>query len=131
MSYYMMSKAAIHASRWCWQAYLGMNPAASDDEETFNNINDGLTLRQQVLRRGSNASEWEKSQWSKAPFSRLARVIEGIPSLQVSEKSPAFLIVVNEAGSLCSEGMELAKVLRETGLEYLYLNIAVSMLWAP
>jgi acetyl esterase/lipase len=114
MSYYMMSKAAKYASgawlRWCWQAYLGMGVPNEDAIPDM----DGLTQKQ-VLQRRSNAAEWEKSPWSKAPFNRLARVIEGIPTMKITDESPAFLIVVNKADSLYSEGMELSKALRKIG----------------
>jgi acetyl esterase/lipase len=120
LSYYMMSKIAMHANvawlRWCWQTYLGMEKPTTDAyisnnmDETPNNL-----IQAAFLTRGSNAAEWEKCKWSKAPFNRLVRPIEGIPSLKVTEKSPVFLIVVNKADSLYSEGVELAKTLKKTG----------------
>ena len=113
LSYYMLNDLPIVGSswlRWCWQAYLGMKPPppSSTDEE------------QPVLEQGSNAMEWQKCKWNKAPFNRLARPIEGVSTLSSTEgdsgSSPRFVVMVNKADTLYEEGMEFGKKLQESDM---------------
>jgi acetyl esterase/lipase len=125
LSYYMMSKVArcpddefLH---WCWQAYLGMEKSATDSPHGTTNTDykedeETTTTMEKLLKEGSNAKAWNTCKWNKDPIRRLARPVEGLGSLEVTDSCPKLLVTVNKADHLYSEGMEFAEEAMKIGL---------------
>lgn len=100
----------VEFTRWCWQAYLGMDP----DSEKTNDTNH-LNGDNQIFQKNSNYTLWMKSPWRNNPsVRRLIEPMFDVPPGLAAENAPQFVIGLNTADPLYAEGLELTQSLRET-----------------
>jgi acetyl esterase/lipase len=108
MSYYMNGPAsiAIPASwlRWAWRAAFKLD---NDNEATDD-----------IVASGSNRTAWNKSKWKKnSAWRRFLEPLEGVPSGLGDKQGTRYVISVGKADALYSEGVELARKLKENGAQ--------------
>mmetsp|Transcript_12047 Transcript_12047/g.30530 ORF Transcript_12047/g.30530 Transcript_12047/m.30530 type:complete len:424 (+) Transcript_12047:381-1652(+) len=102
LSYYTNASVYPNISwlRWCWQAYLGLEKSSEDDKD-----ND-------VLRRGSNYTTWNKWKAEHPELQRLVNPTLELPQGLDSEEAPSIIVRYNLGDPLHSDGNMVAQALQ-------------------
>jgi len=116
MSYYMNQKGFpnIGFLRWCWRAYLGLEPPSDNDD-------DATTDLEKVLRKGSNYATW--GEWKTQhpePLHRLVNPALGIPPNMgpKNPKAPRIMIRYNRGDPLHNDGEMVVQALAGTTAKF-------------
>merc|ERR1712238_459194 len=113
MSYYMNQNVFpdIEWLRWCWRAYIGLEPPESSEDRS-EQTNTKLEL---LLQKSSNYSSWNKwkTKYSSKSLQRLIYPTLDLPSsLNDKKNAPKIIIRVNLADPLYDDGKEIADALK-------------------